>query len=114
MTTDYVVNAQNVVKRFYDKKAKQTVVALNDFSLTVARGSITALIGPDGAGKTTFVRLLCGLMAPDEGTIEVLGHDVVTDSDYVQAHCIHAPEVWAVRGFDGNGKTSTSMRICIM
>ena len=92
MTTDYVVNAQNVVKRFYDKKAKQTVVALNDFSLTVARGSITALIGPDGAGKTTFVRLLCGLMAPDEGTIEVLGHDVVTDSDYVQAHIAYMPQ----------------------
>ncbi len=91
-SSDFVVNARHVVKRFYDKKTKQTVVALNDFSLTVTRGSVTALIGPDGAGKTTFVRLLCGLLAPDEGTIEVLGHDVVATPSYVQAHIAYMPQ----------------------
>ncbi len=53
--------------------------ALRDVSLTIARGEMFGLIGPDGAGKTTTIRLLCGLIAPNTGRIEVLGLDPVRD-----------------------------------
>lgn len=52
-------------------------VAVRDLSLSVERGEMFGLIGPDGAGKTTLIRLLCGLLRSDEGEIRVLGHDPV-------------------------------------
>jgi drug efflux transport system ATP-binding protein len=53
------------------------VRALDALSLTVCRGEMFGLIGPDGAGKTTAIRLACGLVRPDGGSIRVLGHDPV-------------------------------------
>ena len=50
--------------------------ALDGLSLQVGRGKVTGLIGPDGAGKTTLMRLAAGLLQPDEGEIRVLGQDV--------------------------------------
>ena len=49
---------------------------MDHLNLEVAEGEIFALVGPDGAGKTTTMRLLCGLMDPTEGTAIVAGHDV--------------------------------------
>jgi ABC-2 type transport system ATP-binding protein len=49
------------------------VRAVEDFSLTVQRGEMFCLVGPDGAGKTTCIRMLCGLIAPTAGSIAVLG-----------------------------------------
>jgi ABC-2 type transport system ATP-binding protein len=54
-------------------------VAVNDLSFDVAPGEMFGLIGPDGAGKTTTIRLLCGLLHADSGTIRVLGHDPVAE-----------------------------------
>jgi ABC-2 type transport system ATP-binding protein len=51
--------------------------ALDDVSLTVHRGEMFGLIGPDGAGKTTAIRIACGLVRPDRGSIRVLDHDPV-------------------------------------
>ena len=53
--------------------------AVNDLSLTVQRNEMFGLIGPDGAGKTTTIRLMCGLVQPDRGTARVLGLDPVRD-----------------------------------
>jgi ABC-2 type transport system ATP-binding protein len=63
----------NVVKRF------GAVTALDGLSFDVGRGEMFGLIGPDGAGKTTSIRLLCGLLHADGGTIRVLGRDPVAD-----------------------------------
>ncbi len=49
--------------------------AVNELSLTVERGEMFGLIGPDGAGKTTTIRIICGLQRPDGGTVRVLGLD---------------------------------------
>ena len=54
----------------------QPVQALNAVSLRVRRGQMTALVGPDGAGKTTLMRMMAGLMVPDAGQLQVLGVDV--------------------------------------
>jgi ABC-2 type transport system ATP-binding protein len=51
------------------------VVALRELSATVGRGEMFGLIGPDGAGKTTMIRLACGLIRPERGAVRVLGRD---------------------------------------
>ena len=57
------------------RKVFERTVAVNDVSLDVGRGEMFGLIGPDGAGKTTTLRLICGLLRPDAGRVEVLGAD---------------------------------------
>ena len=52
-----------------------TVTALDDISAQFPSGRLTGLVGPDGAGKTTLMRLLAGLMTPSAGRIEILGFD---------------------------------------
>ena len=69
----------NVVKRY------GAVEALRDVSFTVNRGEMFGLIGPDGAGKTTAIRALCGLLHVDGGSIRVLGHDPVTQHRAITA-----------------------------
>ena len=53
---------------------------VKDFSLQVKRGEIYGFLGPNGSGKTTSIRMLCGLLKPDSGSGECLGHDVITDT----------------------------------
>ena len=68
------VQIRNVVKRF----AAHT--AVRDLSLVVPRGTVYGLLGPNGAGKTTTIRMILNVIAPDSGTITILGHDSTTDS----------------------------------
>ena len=63
----------NVVKRFAD------TVALAGISAEILPGRLTGLVGPDGAGKTTLMRLMAGLLRPSEGTISILGRDTVRE-----------------------------------
>jgi ABC-2 type transport system ATP-binding protein len=70
---DEAVVADRVSRKFGATTAVDTV------SFDVARGEMFGLIGPDGAGKTTTIRLLCGLLKADAGRIKVLGHDPVRD-----------------------------------
>ncbi|HEY3382860.1 MAG TPA: ABC transporter ATP-binding protein [Vicinamibacterales bacterium] len=69
--SDIAVTLDRVSKRFGQ------IVAVNDVSLEIRRGEMFGLIGPDGAGKTTTIRLICGLLNTDAGRIQVLGHDPV-------------------------------------
>ena len=55
------------------------VTALQAATLDVRPGEMFGLIGPDGAGKTTAIRLMCGLLRPDAGVVRVLGHDPVRE-----------------------------------
>jgi ABC-2 type transport system ATP-binding protein len=63
----FAVDINGVVKRYAGH------VAVRDLSLRVPRGSVYGLLGPNGAGKTTTIRMILNIIAPDEGTIEVLG-----------------------------------------
>ncbi|MDK9698076.1 MAG: ABC transporter ATP-binding protein [Siculibacillus sp.] len=69
-----VVEVRGLTKRFGDK----TVVDRVD--MTVERGEIVGFLGPNGSGKTTTIRMICGLLTPDAGTGKVLGYDVVTQN----------------------------------
>ena len=62
------------VTKKYDK-----VVAVSDLSMSVEQGEMFGLIGPDGAGKTTAIRLMCGLLKTDGGSVRVLGRDPVKE-----------------------------------
>jgi ABC-2 type transport system ATP-binding protein len=68
-----VVTLDRVTKRY------GATVAVQELSLSVGRGEMFGLIGPDGAGKTTTIRLACGLLRADAGTIRVLGFDPLRD-----------------------------------
>jgi ABC-2 type transport system ATP-binding protein len=68
-----VVSLNRVTKRF------GATVAVRELSMEIRHGEMFGLIGPDGAGKTTTIRLLCGLLRPDAGTIRVLGRDPVRE-----------------------------------
>jgi len=54
--------------------------ALDALNLDVSRGEVLGLLGPNGAGKTTALRLLCGVLTPDEGRVEIAGHDVAREA----------------------------------
>ena len=71
--TDAAVAFEAVSKRYGETRA------LQGMSLIVRRGEMFGVIGPDGAGKTTAIRLACGLLRPDEGRIRVLGHDPIAE-----------------------------------
>jgi ABC-2 type transport system ATP-binding protein len=73
------VQFDNVVKRYGD------VEALRSVSFSVNEGEMFGLIGPDGAGKTTTIRALCGLLHVDEGSIKVLGKDPIKQHRHVTA-----------------------------
>ena len=70
--SEYAIDVTGVTKRFGDK----TVV--NAIDLQVRRGEIYGFLGPNGSGKTTFIRMLCGLLTPDGGTGTCLGYDLRT------------------------------------
>jgi ABC-2 type transport system ATP-binding protein len=73
------IELAKVVKRY------GAVAALQELTLDVAPGEMFGLIGPDGAGKTTAIRLICGLLHADGGTIRVLGHDPVVERRAITA-----------------------------
>ncbi|MBZ5580514.1 MAG: ABC transporter ATP-binding protein [Acidobacteriia bacterium] len=73
-----IIETHDLTRRF------DALTAVDHLNLSVAEGEIFGLVGPDGAGKTTTLRMLCGLMDPTEGSASVAGHDVVRDSRAVK------------------------------
>src|SRR3981189_1952340 len=59
---------------------------VRDLSVQVKRGMIYGFLGPNGSGKTTPIRMLCGLLTPDEGTGTCLGQDSRTEADEIKRH----------------------------
>lgn len=86
-----VVRAEGLTRRFTGPDGRPRV-ALDRVSLSVTRGQLTALVGPDGAGKTTLMRMMAGLLAPDEGSLHVLGLDVTRNAQAVQDRISYMPQ----------------------
>jgi len=83
--------ARGVTKRFRGATGLD-VPALRDISLEARAGALTALVGPDSAGKTTLIRLAAGLIAPDSGELSVLGFDVARQPQAVQDRVGYMPQ----------------------
>ena len=64
------------LKKVYHQRKKSDIIAVNGISFSVPRGKIFGLLGPNGAGKTTTVKMICGLIKPDQGKIKVNDWDV--------------------------------------
>src|SRR5256886_15451131 len=73
-----VIEVRGMTKRFGD------LTAVDHVDLTVRAGEIFGFLGPNGSGKTTFLRMLCGLLHADDGSGRVLGHDVITESEVIK------------------------------
>src|SRR3954467_5101935 len=74
MSSDLAIDVKGLNKSFGDKHV------VRDFSLQVKRGEIYGFLGPNGSGKTTSIRMICGLLKPDSGSGTCLGHDVIRES----------------------------------
>jgi ABC-2 type transport system ATP-binding protein len=75
---DVVIDVQHLTKIF-DGRA-----VVRDLSMQVKRGTIYGFLGPNGSGKTTTIRMLCGLLTPDKGTGTCLGYDILTETDKIK------------------------------
>jgi len=78
MAAEAIIRAAGLTRRF------GTLTAVDHLNLDISRGEIFGLVGPDGAGKTTTLRLLCGLMDPDEGEAIVAGYNVTRHLNQVK------------------------------
>ena len=86
-----LLSATNVSKTFH-RETGEIVRALDDVSIEAQAGRLTALVGPDGAGKTTLIRLATGLLQPDAGKMTVLGIDVTADPQQIQTRIGYMPQ----------------------
>jgi pyoluteorin transport system ATP-binding protein len=85
------VAAKTLTKQFL-RKGEAPICALEAVSLVALAGELTALVGPDGAGKTTLMRLAAGLLLSDSGSLTVLGVDVAADPQQVQDRISYMPQ----------------------
>ncbi|MDI9818616.1 MULTISPECIES: ABC transporter ATP-binding protein [unclassified Legionella] len=75
-----VINVSNLRKSFDEK------IVVNDIALRVNKGDVFGFLGPNGSGKTTTIRMLCGLLTPDAGQGTCLGYDILTESEKIKQH----------------------------
>jgi ABC-2 type transport system ATP-binding protein len=78
MADDLAIDVHGMTKRFGD------LTAVNQVDLQVRTGEICGFLGPNGSGKTTFIRMLCGLLRADSGSGTCLGYDVVSESEVIK------------------------------
>ncbi len=89
--TGHPVEIQGVHKTFR-RESGEAVKALDSVSFTAQRNTLTALVGPDGGGKTTLLRMIAGLVAADDGSVRVLGIDASADPQSVQDRIGYMPQ----------------------
>ena len=78
--SDVVIDVRGLNKHFGDNHA------VRDLALTVRRGEIFGFLGPNGSGKTTSIRMLCGLLTPDSGEGTCLGYDILRETKAIKRH----------------------------
>src|SRR5262249_4337283 len=77
-TAEPMIKVERLTKRF------GTFTAVDHVSFSVGKGSIFGFLGPNGSGKTTVIRMLCGILEPSDGTARIGGHDIVRDAEPIK------------------------------
>ena len=91
MSAEPILIVRDLHKTF-QRETGEVVQALDGVSLSAAEGTLTALVGPDGAGKTTLIRLAAGLLNADSGELRLLGLDVATHAAEIQSRIGYMPQ----------------------
>lgn len=78
MPSEVMIECENLTKRF------DGLTAVDHVNFSVEKRSIFGFLGPNGSGKTTVIRMLCGILEPTEGTGRIAGHDVVRETDKIK------------------------------
>jgi ABC-2 type transport system ATP-binding protein len=86
-----LITAAHLTKRYGGSRA-----AVDDVSFSIGKGEVVGFLGPNGAGKSTTLRILAGFLAPSSGTVEIAGHDVVSDSFEARRAIGYMPEAAAL------------------
>ncbi len=81
-----IISAENLTKKF------KNLTALDAINFEVEKGNLTAIIGPDGAGKTTLIRLIAGLIVPTSGNLKVLGKNILGNEQAIQEKISYLPQ----------------------
>ena len=121
--SENLVTIQNLTKQF----SAECPPALKDINCVIPKGEIIGLVGPDGAGKTTLIRLIAGLLKPTQGNISVAGYDTIKDAESVHYFTGYMPQKFGLyedltviqnlnlyadlRGIVGDEKASTFERL---
>jgi ABC-2 type transport system ATP-binding protein len=78
VTAALAIDVTGLTKSFSGRKV------VNDFAIQVPRGQVWGFLGPNGSGKTTTIRLLCGLLLPDSGSGSCLGYDIIRETEQIK------------------------------
>lgn len=89
---EYIIETTNLTKRF------RQVTAVDSLTLRVQRGEIFGLLGPDGAGKTTTIRMLCAIMEPSAGSARVAGVDTTKEPEAIKRYIGYMPQQFSLYG----------------
>lgn len=88
--SDIIIDVKHLTKSFNGQPA------VKDVSLQVNRGEIFGFLGPNGSGKTTTIRMLCGLMTPNSGSGRCFGYDILTQSDKIKRLVGYVPQSFSL------------------
>lgn len=88
--SEYAIDIQNLTKQFNGN----TVV--DHVSLQIKRGSVFGFLGSNGSGKTTMIRMICGLLTPTSGTGRCLGYDIIQESSAIKLHIGYMPQKFSL------------------
>lgn len=93
-----LLEATGLVKHFGSRGSTGTVAAVDGISLTIERGEAYGLVGPDGAGKTTAIRLMVGALSLDKGQVRILGHDLLRSAGRARSAIGYLPQRFSLYG----------------
>jgi ABC-2 type transport system ATP-binding protein len=87
-----MIQLQNLSRHFGGRFRRAKTIAIEGLDLTIERGELFGLVGPDGAGKTTTLRILAGILKPSSGAATVDGHDVVDEAEVIKQELGYMPQ----------------------
>ncbi|WMJ76918.1 MULTISPECIES: ABC transporter ATP-binding protein [unclassified Sedimentibacter] len=89
---EYDIQIFSLTKKF------ENITAVDDLNIQVKKNTIFGLVGPDGAGKTTTMRMLCSLLTPDSGTAQIGKYDILKESEVIKQHIGYMPQKFSLYG----------------